>query len=144
MISHERTGFRDQTYSKWHRYIFPGDARETYKMIDIDWMEVCVKCEKTLILIETAQDKGQTMKTSTYIKNLGIQANVPAYTVLYKIDKSARLDIVSFRVRQLYPVEGDLTRRSVDEYMNLIHYYRRNCPFCKSKNGSFRVPEIPY
>lgn len=60
----ERTGWRDLTYSRWHRTL--GDD---LLYIDLDGIEVCRKCHRILSLAETAYDTGR-VKPTTILERL--------------------------------------------------------------------------
>lgn len=82
MSRHERYGTRSLVYSRWHRF-YMGDAEP---MIDLDAIEYCHEktCWKTLILIETALDKGQSFKNCTVLRNLAMESGKLAICVLYR------------------------------------------------------------
>ena len=108
---------RDCAYSAWHRrgsigrYVDEMTARRL-AMIDLDavlYIEYDDTTKAPLALIEVAVDVGQTHKPATVTRKLAERANLPAYTVLYKLserrnpaDRSSQ-DIVGFRVNRLCP-----------------------------------------
>lgn len=117
MSQEEKTGRRDAHYSVWHRAKstkrFVGiENAQRLSMIDIDvalYVEYDEEGKHPIALIETARDVGQSYKTATVLRNLARLANLPCFVVLYTVgdtpnpaDPSVN-DIVSFRVRKLWP-----------------------------------------
>lgn len=100
MSRKERCGYRDLTYSMWHRNIEDYDQC-TLPYVDIDAVEYCQKCKEPLALIETAQDVGQEFKATTVMRKLAAKAGLPAYLVLYRKSPIGVID--RFRVKLLYP-----------------------------------------
>lgn len=109
--------FPSQCYSGWHRPLsmqrFIGSAA-SYKlsMIDIDyvpWVEYEDGCKRPVALIETAMDVGQLVKPTTVLRQLGIMAGLPVYTVLYTMSRNMNpaathlQDISGFRVKRIVP-----------------------------------------
>lgn len=80
--------------------------------IDVDWMEACAHCYKTLLLVETCRDMGQQTKVGRVLQELARDANKPAAIVFYKTSPTVTFqtmagkfpDIVSFRVRRIHPL----------------------------------------
>lgn len=106
MSEHERTGFRDLDYSRWHRTasikrFLP--EREAYElaMIDIDGCEYCRWCKAPLALIEVKRRGGN--RSCTVTRNLANEAGVPGFIVTYDVDDG---DIREFRWQRIAP---DLT-----------------------------------
>lgn len=131
MSLEERYGTRDGAYSAWHRprsiARFVGiEAAQLLSLIDIDipiYVEYDESTKEPLALIETAIDVGQRTKPSTVTCNLAKRANLPAFCVLYTKDKvqlnpadAREMDILQFRVRQLWSTEGP---SALSEWVNL-------------------------
>jgi len=117
MSQEERYGERDLSYSAWHRVRsiarFVGLERaQALKMVDQDavlYLELDGATKEPLALIEVAIDVGQQSKPATTMARLAAKANLPAFTALYSLAKSAnpadkrQLDIQRFRVRRVWP-----------------------------------------
>jgi len=119
MSQEERYNTRDRSYSAWHRRNstrrFVGIERaQTLAMIDLDaslYVEYDDGSKEPLALIETALDRGQTMKPATVTKNLAQRCfpTVPAYILLYRLSEERNpadplwQDIEAFRVRRIWP-----------------------------------------
>ena len=123
-MDRERTGFRDQSYSAWHRpesiqrFIGISEAQKL-GVIDLDvviWIEFNRRTRIPLVLVETAIDVGQAEKPSTVTQHLAAvfskQRPIAAYCVLYTLardrfcpdpDFPDILDIERFRVKRLEP-----------------------------------------
>lgn len=131
----EKLGFRDGTYSAWHRpdsikrFVSPVIAAQL-TLIDVDvvlWIE-CDKTQYPIALIETARDVGQSQKCSYITRNLAERANLPALVVLYTPEKFSSnpadnrfQDIASFRVRRICPNEEDEWKQYLpEEYANML------------------------
>lgn len=117
MALEETYGFRDQSYSQWHRpssfarYIGLEKA-QLLSMIDLDvslYVEYDNKTKIPVALIETAVDQGRDYKPSTVTQNLARMANLPAACVLYTTGDEPNpgrkqvKDITQVRVRRLWP-----------------------------------------
>lgn len=108
---------RDRAYSAWHRRRSTGrfigiENAQLLAMIDLDaslYVEYNNGTKDPVALIETARDVGQRYKTATVTLKLAQRANLPCYVVLYTLSPLPNpadptwLDIVSFRVKRLYP-----------------------------------------
>lgn len=117
MMQEERYGTRDRSYSAWHRRLSIGryvgiERAQLLAMIDLDaslYVEYDDGTKEPLALIETARDVGQHWKSATVTLQLATRADLPCYVVLYELGAlanpadSSALDILSFRVRRLYP-----------------------------------------
>ena len=78
-------------YSQWHRSLHSGLA-----MCDLDAIEMCIACNKPLVLIETARDVNQEYrKGHSMTRQLAISAGIPAFIIWYKFinDKPIRVKI---------------------------------------------------
>lgn len=113
----ERDGFRDQSYSAWHRTRsiarYVGIERaQTLSMVDQDatlFCELDSRTREPLALIEVAMDVGQREKSASSMGRLAARATLPAYVVLYSkasslnpADRNA-FDIDGFRVMRVWP-----------------------------------------
>jgi hypothetical protein len=116
MSRYERSGVRDLTFSRWHRYAL-GDH---VTAIDVDLLEYCQRCRAPLCLIESARDVGQADKPTTVLAALSAVTGIPALCVLYtpgprpcRCDEDYRAPgcrhgISGFRVREVGPGAGPL------------------------------------
>jgi|SoiMethySBSTD1v2_1073268.scaffolds.fasta_scaffold01222_46 hypothetical protein len=117
-MAHEEVyGFRDQSYSLWHRRASTAryiglEKAQLLAMIDLDvslYVEYDDKSKFPVALIETAIDQGKDWKPSTVIQHLAKMANLPAACVLYTLGDSPNPgcrsvpDIAMVRVRRLWP-----------------------------------------
>ncbi len=80
MSREERTGWRDELYSKWHRQIEPNNRLKT---IDSDWLEYCGACSQTLAVFELCANYAKTDKVATVTQVLAARLDVPGYVLLY-------------------------------------------------------------
>ncbi len=113
-------GTRDMSLSRWHRQFLRHHAAsrieaEECGMIDIDWLEFCARCKTNLFLVEAARDVTKLNKCADQTAQLAVQANIPAYLVLYTPTdedcpmghlcrvEGCRHGISEFRVRQIAP-----------------------------------------
>lgn len=145
MASNEIFGFRDDTYSVWHRWkslmrYLSFKAENTRKseaarvaMIDVDtivWMECDENGYAPLLLIETKRYVGgEYGKSCRAIQNLGRLSNLPTFVVLYKVSESINPasdpnkpthDIDSFVVRRVAPTVGDWEEMRPQEYAEFL------------------------
>ena len=117
MSQKEKTGFRDASYSAWHRidsirrFVGIEDA-QLLAMIDVDaalFIEYHDQSREPLVLIETARDVGQEYKTATVMRNLARRAEITAFVVLYTVGDlpnpayPEHKDIAYFRVQRIWP-----------------------------------------
>ncbi len=116
-MQEERYGWRDSSYSAWHRTAslrryLGEDLAATLKCCDLDhsiWIEHADGSKEPILLIETAMDVGQDWKAASVLKQLAKRANLPAYCVLYRRAKAQNeadgrfADIEGFRIRRVWP-----------------------------------------
>lgn len=79
MSRYERTGVRDLTYSKFHRYALGPSAA----MIDLDAVDYCPRCRAILAMFELARDTGRAKPVSVLpvlARQLSVRAGVLLYT----------------------------------------------------------------
>ena len=117
MAHEEMFGTRDRTYSAWHRRNslkrFVGiEKAQNAHMIDLDgsvWVEFDNETKCPLMLIETAMDRGQSIKPYTVTKKLAEMAGLPACVLLYTRGTefnpadTTQFDIEHFRYKKIYP-----------------------------------------
>jgi hypothetical protein len=81
-------------------------------MIDLDtalWIEYDDGTKAPIALVETAQDRGQSIKPTTVLRHLAERARIAAYVVLYTISERDNpsspqyRDVERFRVRRVWP-----------------------------------------
>lgn len=88
MARNEIMGFRDLTYSAWHRpdsirrYTQTAMQAEELCMIDIDCVEYEAGSNRPVALIETARYTGR-YKTFTVTRKVAERAGLPAFAVQY-------------------------------------------------------------
>jgi hypothetical protein len=123
----ERTGWRDQAYSRWHRSL---DRHNRLKTIDLDWIEYCGRCMQPLALFELCADLERTDKAYTVTRNLSLLAGLPAWCVLYKPSTDGE-GLVTVRVKQIAPVEGGWTLAPPSRLARLIRRLHAGCPHCQ-------------
>lgn len=119
MAQEECYSARDRSYSAWHRrnstrrYVGIEKA-QALAMVDVDvslWVEYDDSTKEPLALIETAMDRGQTMKPATVTKRLAQRCypTLPAYILLYRLAETPnpadpqQPDIDQFRIRRIWP-----------------------------------------
>lgn len=100
----ERTGFRDEAYSRWHRKLSKPGHRQL-RFINLDWLEQCDECYRTVAVLELAYDNGEQDHKAAYATRETARAlRAPGYVVLYRRTADGLID--SVRVRQIAPVES--------------------------------------
>ena len=109
MSRYERYGYRNLTFSRWHRTL-----PDHCTTIDIDFLEYCRQCHKPLALIEIAQDVGQDYKPTTVLKALSRLANIPAFLIFYEIKIENEL-IGNCRWQRIWPEPTALTPMTMDQ-----------------------------
>lgn len=141
MSRYERYATRSLVYSKWHRF-YLGDNEP---MIDLDGIEYCPECNKSLALIETARDVGQGWKPTSVLYAHAESAQTLALCVLYSVsedtDEQSGCDcqpdkvidgcdhgISSFRVRRVWPRPKSRAwnRMSPEEFGDRLRLVRMN------------------
>jgi hypothetical protein len=140
-MQEEQYNTRDCAYSAWHRrgsigrFVDQATAR-ALAMIDLDtilYIEYDDQTKAPLALIEVAIDVGQQHKSATVTRKLAEKANLPAYTVLYKLSDEANpadrtsQDIVGFRVNRLCPLaSNDWREFAPQEWADNLALLRKN------------------
>jgi len=162
MSSGERTGFRDLTYSMWHREanlrpVLGRRAAWELGMVDIDGCEYCVYCKEALALIETQRSTAPP-KNASVTAGLAHKAGLPAYSVSvvaeapnYCTDCGAPLPatygpIRRFRVRQIEPYNrtelvsplDGAVGLSPEEYARWLHSIHQACA-CRAKREAIET-----
>lgn len=117
MLSEEKYGTRDLTFSIWARlrslarYVGV-ECAQTASMVDVDsvlWISTDTESKAPLCLLEVARDVGQPYKPTTAITALARRASVPAYLAFYTVAPyrnpcdARAADITQFRIRRLHP-----------------------------------------
>lgn len=93
MSRQERSGWRDQAYSRWHRSLpYPLD------FLDIDWIEFCHECDRIFAVYELCANIDQFDKVATQTTVIAERLGVPGFLVLYE---AADSNIHRFRIRRL-------------------------------------------
>ena len=100
-------------FSEFHRK-FDGLAG-----LDLDFIEICQKCQEPLAMFETAVDKGQTYKTTTVTEKIAIACKVPAYLVFYT-PGSKHDEVTQFRIKKLTPAESELRVMNPPEFIKML------------------------
>jgi hypothetical protein len=105
-------------------------------MIDIDQVEVCLKCSEPLALVELAMDVGQSIysKKAFIMKRIAERLNVPAFVVMYRvIEDETGKEITGIRCLQVAPVKGTELGMGRDmwiDYLYSLHedHEAKGCP----------------
>ena len=100
-------------FSEFHRK-FEGLAG-----LDLDFIEICKKCQEPLAMFETAVDKGQTFKTTTVTEKVAIACKVPSFLVFYT-PGSAHDEVTQFRIKRLTPTESELRVMDPPEFIKML------------------------
>ena len=139
MSDGERTGRRDLLYSGWHRpqrvREFIGGAKAAHLlMIDLDSVEYCPTCHRTLVLIETKNSSSDPASFPVYVMTaLAAEAGLRAFCVCYtcvcgvtgdKHETRPGCDIEEFRVQQVAPQQGELLHMTPRAYAYWLHAFR--------------------
>jgi len=106
------------------------EQADSLAMIDLDhvlWIEYGDADKEPLVLIEEAEDIGQSGKAATVTRNLARRAGLPAIVVLWRPSEQpnpAALewpDIEMFRVKRAWPMpESEWRRMTPLEYAQLL------------------------
>ena len=136
MPQEERMGFRDLTYSRWHRLdsikrFLNEEQAQLLWMIDLDaspWVEWDDGIKEPMALIETARASSNGLnKPFSIIQGLArrTRPNIPAYVVLYTASSTRWLgqtrDIDSFRVKRVWPNPRDVWEtKTPSEYAQFL------------------------
>lgn len=100
-------------FSEFHRK-FDGLAG-----LDLDFIEICQKCQEPLAMFETAMDKGQSYKTTTVTEKIAKACKVPAFLVFYT-PGLAHDEIKQFRIKKLVPTETELRVMDPPEFIKML------------------------
>ncbi len=128
MSREERTGWRDELFSKWHRQI---ESRNVLKCVDGDWNEYCAGCSETLAMFELCANYSKTDKVATVTQKRAARLDIPAWLVLYyggEYDGRVRMH---FRIRRLHPDPADEFVEIPETQMaRLIWNAHAYCKYC--------------
>lgn len=129
MSLEERTGFRDMTFSKWHRTL-PADCT----WIDIDCCQFCHYCGSLLAVFELVRSPDEDSlldvclrKQSAITERVGLQLGIPAFKVAYTgdpLDAAAVIELGTNRKHLMFADE-------LGEFINGLH----DCNFCRRHRG---------
>lgn len=141
MSDKERTGWRDLTYSHWHRaasvkrFLTGADAQKL-GMIDIDGCEYCPFCGQPLALIET-QRSTAVPKSAAVTAALAKMAGIPAWSVSVIADEPIGCDrcgrpmkwsdIRAFLVRQIEPYDSAVVEMMPEIFAKWLLAMRYQC-----------------
>jgi|TARA_R100001082_G_C4349996_1_gene154127 hypothetical protein len=89
-------------YSEWHRSL-----NNKLGYIDIDQVQICLKCKLPLFLAETTFDVGQPWKATTTTEALARLAGLPSFLIFYKVND--KREVIRFRIKQLTPTKDQKT-----------------------------------
>lgn len=117
MADEEKYGFRDASYSEWHRTgnikEFVGlEIAQTLKMIDLDCTIYCEYDDRSrlpIALIEVAVFQNNWTKPATVTQKLAELARIQAWVCLYELsnrplgNKPNCWDIDAFHIKRLNP-----------------------------------------
>ena len=125
-------------FSLWHRRQHSGVA-----LCDLDAIEMCIACNKPLILIETVKDVNQPyFKGHGMTRQLGIAAKIPAFIIWYRfitnkiIDKKKTIPL-HVLVKKIAPdykngYSSPPVKYSFDEWMHYLEFKQaqhfKDCP----------------
>lgn len=118
----------DIRYMEWHREAsiarYLGIERaHLLTMIDLDAIEYCKRCAEPLVLIETAQDRGQVAKATRVTTTLAKRAALPA-ALVYWLPNGA--DMVAFRVRSIWPQGSEQAMTPAEYAIYLWSFHERH------------------
>jgi hypothetical protein len=123
----ERSGWRDELFSKWHRSLDPDNL---LTCMDVDWIEYCRLCKEAMAVFELTCDWNFTNKPITVTQTLAKRLDVFGYLLTYR---GETVEDIEFRVRRLYPdpqpygTFKSATARQVEALLWNIHRYCRRC-----------------
>lgn len=128
MSREERTGWRDELFSKWHRQIESGNR---LKCVDGDWNEICGACWQTLAMFELCADYWRVDKPAYATQKRAQRLDVPAYILLYRgYEKDEKVELF-FRWKRLHPNPmQEFKDASSAAISTLIWNIHRYCRFC--------------
>jgi hypothetical protein len=111
-------------FSEFHRK-FDGLAG-----VDLDFIEICKKCQEPLAMFETAVDKGQTYKTTTVTEKIARACKVPSYLVFYTPGLQQD-EVTNFRISKLTPNQSPIKQMEPKEFIRLLQLiqdrHREDC-----------------
>ena len=141
MSQEERTGWRDLSYSRWHRTesmqrFMPRPVAEKMFMWDADFYEVCAYCGEAVALKEIQRSPG-VPKAADKLCRLGMRSHLPVYSISYWPSADDK-DIDVFRVQRRYPYYEEVHEFTPEEYAWFIvrlrnDHYRNENPVCGEK-----------
>lgn len=121
--------------ARWTYYKSNGDFNDFHREwdglagIDVDFCEVCPRCYEPLCMIETAYDKGQNYKTTTFTEILITRLKIPGFLVFYRKDTDGVMWIRYKRLRSsqaLIRVRGD---QFIEELYLLQERHKECCKY---------------
>ena len=126
----ERTGFRDELFSRWHRQLERKGSNKLACM-DLDWAEVCRRCYEVLAIYELSANFANEDKADLITKKLARRLDVPAWLFLYYGGEQNGRVKLFFKAKRLYPDPADsfveVPERTVANFIWNVHRY---CPHC--------------
>jgi len=122
--------------SIWHR-----NQHDLVAMSDVDFIEICPACAKSLIICDTIYNKNNEFKGKTewlhrpYLE-IAKALNIPFWIVWYTVNEndSAR-PITEFILKRKYPnPTEELIKLSPDQFLQYLeHKVQQHIPDCNSK-----------
>ena len=118
--------------ARWTYYKSNGGFNDFHRQweglagIDVDFCEVCPDCYEPLCVIETAYDKGQTFKTTTFVEILSKRLQIPSFLVFYKEDDTG---VMWIRYKRLCGSD-ELKRVRGDEFIKELYLLQKNHNRC--------------
>lgn len=108
-------------YMEWHRRdsireFLGHDLATQMKMIDLDCVELCHRCDEAVALIETTRERAEVKKYKAMLR-LAQRAHLPAFVVQWLPDPERPLDnILGVRVKQVSPTVGEVVEYTPEEW----------------------------
>jgi hypothetical protein len=138
----ERKETRCLVYNQWHR------RQHDLSMVDIDQVEMCVKCQKPIAFIELARDVGTneiTDKCAMITSYVAWKMHRPCFVLFYRVapDES---DILGVKVMQVRPNKGPVIEMTPGEWASYLRFLHADhllvCPKASKKLRNEKAWEV--
>lgn len=136
MTQHERTGWRDTTFSSWRRASGKSFLDERHTAQDIDWLEYCTIHKEPIALIDgVCRDSTQELKEAAlkkYVRPMKVLAEscgIDCYVMAYVADHENNIVLHGLFLNCF---SGEITE-VLDGFgiSKFIHDIHTNCKQCK-------------
>lgn len=131
---------RDLSFNIWHR------TQAGLAGVDIDFVEICTKCQKPIAFIELVRDNGNNVvdiynKCSMVTDYIAWLVHRPSFVVFYRPNDTSD-SIHSVKVKQMRPTRGKVVEMSADQFADFLRYLHRDHVMICKKQRKGAVNEI--